>query len=76
MSTEENKALVCRYFEESSDVKGDPNTVRAIAGEFLAPEFVAHHSYAGDMNSEQYTTFYEVFFTASPQDLKEFLATP
>ena len=43
MSTEENKELLRRYFEQSNEIKGDPNKVRALAKEFLAPEFVSHH---------------------------------
>lgn len=69
MSIEENKELIHRYFEAGNGIQGDISKVRALAEEFLAPGFVAHHSMAGDMNAEQYMATYEMFFAALP-DLK------
>jgi steroid delta-isomerase-like uncharacterized protein len=69
MSIEENKELIRRYVEAGNSIQGDVSKVRALAEEFLAPGFVAHHSMAGDMNAEQFITTYEMFFTAFP-DLK------
>ena len=66
MSTDEKKELLRRYFEQSNEIKGDPNKVRALAKEFLAPEFVSHHSMLGDINSEQYVDIYIEFFSAFP----------
>jgi steroid delta-isomerase-like uncharacterized protein len=66
MSIEENKELLRRYFEQANEIEGDINKVRIFAKEFLAPEFVSHHSQLGDMNSEQYVKIYIEFFTAFP----------
>jgi steroid delta-isomerase-like uncharacterized protein len=67
MSIEEkNKAVVRRYFEESNLIQGDSSKVHILAGKSLAPEFVAHHSIGGDMNSEQWTASYEHVVTAFP----------
>jgi steroid delta-isomerase-like uncharacterized protein len=69
MSVEENKELIRRYFEAGNSIQGDISKVRALAEEFLAPGFVAHHSMAGDMNADQYMATYEMLFAAFP-DLK------
>lgn len=61
---EENKEVVLRYFKESNDIQGDTGKVRALAGRFLAPDFVAHHSIGGDMNSEKWINSYEHVVTA------------
>ena len=53
MSTEENKALVRRYYEECNAIKGDPAKVRAMVDEFFAPDFVVHAPVSGDMNFEE-----------------------
>ena len=66
MPIEENKIMVRRYFEISNEIKGDPSKVQALAEEFLAPEFVAHHSMLGDMSVEQYVATYEKFCAAFP----------
>jgi steroid delta-isomerase-like uncharacterized protein len=48
MSTEENKAIMRRYFEESNDINGDPGKVLALIDKHLAPDFVQHDP-SGDM---------------------------
>ena len=66
MSTEENKVLVRRYYEECNAIKGDPAKVHAMVDEFFAPDFVAHAPVSGDMNFEETKQNRANLFTALP----------
>ena len=65
MSTEENKALVRRYYEECNAIKGNPAKVRAMVDEFFTPDFVGH-SPIEDMNFEHHKQYRAVQYTALP----------
>jgi len=65
MSTEENKALMRRYYEECNAIKGNPAKVRAMVDQFFAPDCV-FHSPLGDMNFEQHKQYRVVQYTALP----------
>ena len=69
MSVEENKALVRRFFEAVSGVKGDLSKMQAWIGEFIDPEHVAH-SPQGDTKLEQSSQMWGMIFSAFP-DLNE-----
>ncbi len=66
MSTEENKALVRRYYEECNAIKGNPAKVRAMVDEFFAPDFVGHAPVSGDMNFEKHKQYRVNQYTALP----------
>ena len=66
MSTEENKALVRRIFEELDSVKGDIARLRNAAwGEIFAPDFVIHFP-THDMNLEQFIQYNATLLAAFP----------
>jgi predicted ester cyclase len=66
MSTEENKALIRRLFEELNAVKGDINRLYNGAwDEICAPDFVIHYP-SEDMNLKEFLDYNAILLAAFP----------
>ncbi len=75
MSTQENKELARRIFEEYNAIQGDASKAGAWVDKNYSPSIIFHGAISGDMNFEQLKQFHVAELALNPNfDLKHMIS--